>query len=481
MSIASEITDLQTNLQAAKSAVTTKGGTVGDTGLAGLATEIASIPSGGGGDVVNAVIKQFKAATTDISADNFIAFANNLSSGEPTTVASSYAAYSMSVAKIDNSTIYCAYQTSGSSITLSVYSISDSTFTLVTSQTITGSSNDDNNVGLVNLGSGKVMLFHRSGSGLAAQVAVYENSAITLGTAYTRSTSGSYDYVATLVDSSTVAYCYSNSGQRLYAGILTVNADNTITTHTVQQVNETQTSGVTNGRGIALLDTTHLLVTYRAEGNTTLLKGTIITINNDLTLSIDNRYDLATATAISEITKIATLSNSTVLLGVEDRDAATLFNHLTLFKCVFNGTTVTTTKVFNKFYHIFSYDFYSDSEYLRIFISFGETTYNTDAITSVLTFYIGNGSLSFLKEERLTDACYVNVYQPNNTAINLTGDSYAFGLKDIISNSSYNVTLRVVNLPEPTIELATTTVAGLTKTTATSSTAGDVYVLGSGE
>lgn len=47
MSIASEIQDLNTNLTAAKNAVTTKGGTVGDTGLAGLATEIASIPSGG--------------------------------------------------------------------------------------------------------------------------------------------------------------------------------------------------------------------------------------------------------------------------------------------------------------------------------------------------------------------------------------------------------------------------------------------------
>lgn len=48
MSIASEIQDLNTNLTAAKNAVTTKGGTVGDTGLAGLAAEIASIPSGGG-------------------------------------------------------------------------------------------------------------------------------------------------------------------------------------------------------------------------------------------------------------------------------------------------------------------------------------------------------------------------------------------------------------------------------------------------
>lgn len=48
MTIASEIEDLATNLSAAKTAVTTAGGTVGDTGLAGLADEIASIPTGGG-------------------------------------------------------------------------------------------------------------------------------------------------------------------------------------------------------------------------------------------------------------------------------------------------------------------------------------------------------------------------------------------------------------------------------------------------
>lgn len=52
MSISSEITALNTNLQNAKSAVTAKGGTVGDTGLAGLASEIATIPSGGGADTL---------------------------------------------------------------------------------------------------------------------------------------------------------------------------------------------------------------------------------------------------------------------------------------------------------------------------------------------------------------------------------------------------------------------------------------------
>lgn len=47
MSIASEITALNTNLQAAKNAVVAKGGTVGNTGLAGLASEIGTISGGG--------------------------------------------------------------------------------------------------------------------------------------------------------------------------------------------------------------------------------------------------------------------------------------------------------------------------------------------------------------------------------------------------------------------------------------------------
>lgn len=57
MSIASEITALGTNLTAAKNAVTAKGGTVGDTGLRGLASEIGSIPSGGGGITTYGTIK----------------------------------------------------------------------------------------------------------------------------------------------------------------------------------------------------------------------------------------------------------------------------------------------------------------------------------------------------------------------------------------------------------------------------------------
>lgn len=49
MSISTELTALNDNLKAAKDAVTAKGGAIGDTGLKGLASEIASIPAGWGG------------------------------------------------------------------------------------------------------------------------------------------------------------------------------------------------------------------------------------------------------------------------------------------------------------------------------------------------------------------------------------------------------------------------------------------------
>lgn len=49
MTIASEINDLKTNLASAKEAIEAAGGTVSNTGLAGLTASIESIPSGGGG------------------------------------------------------------------------------------------------------------------------------------------------------------------------------------------------------------------------------------------------------------------------------------------------------------------------------------------------------------------------------------------------------------------------------------------------
>lgn len=56
MAISDELTALATNLANAKDAVEAKGGTVGDTGLAGLADEIAGIPSGGGTSVTSVTI-----------------------------------------------------------------------------------------------------------------------------------------------------------------------------------------------------------------------------------------------------------------------------------------------------------------------------------------------------------------------------------------------------------------------------------------
>lgn len=49
MSISSELQDLNTNIENIKQTIVDAGGTVGNTGLSGIPSEIATIPSGGGG------------------------------------------------------------------------------------------------------------------------------------------------------------------------------------------------------------------------------------------------------------------------------------------------------------------------------------------------------------------------------------------------------------------------------------------------
>lgn len=98
MSIADEIQNLNTNLQAAKSAVTAKGGTVGDTGLTGLAEEIASIPTLG--NIKNADIISARTLSGTVEADNFVYIQERTYSQEftsPLTPKSGYAYSTVSV------------------------------------------------------------------------------------------------------------------------------------------------------------------------------------------------------------------------------------------------------------------------------------------------------------------------------------------------------------------------------------------------
>ena len=80
MSIATEITALDTNLNAAKEAVEAKGGTVGDTGLAGLAAEIATIPSGstaGWGSVTYLDANNEEQSVTIQNEDEYLSLGNS--------------------------------------------------------------------------------------------------------------------------------------------------------------------------------------------------------------------------------------------------------------------------------------------------------------------------------------------------------------------------------------------------------------------
>jgi hypothetical protein len=77
MSIATELTALSGHITNAYDAVQTKGGTIpANKNMANLDDAILSIPAGA--DITNGVIKQYKAASSDIPADTFVELVDNI-------------------------------------------------------------------------------------------------------------------------------------------------------------------------------------------------------------------------------------------------------------------------------------------------------------------------------------------------------------------------------------------------------------------
>lgn len=94
MSIASELTNLRTNISNAYDAINNKGGTVpANKNTANLATAINSISGGGSAEVVNGVIANFKATSSTIDANTFVEFVNNITTGTNTLLASTSDSY----------------------------------------------------------------------------------------------------------------------------------------------------------------------------------------------------------------------------------------------------------------------------------------------------------------------------------------------------------------------------------------------------
>lgn len=477
MSIASELTALATNLQNAKNAVTAKGGTVGDTGLAGLSSEIASIPSGGGGgDVVNAVIKQYKATTTNISANSFVEFVGGLDTSNLNDGSIHVAnASAFGACLINSSDVLLAYGVQ-STITVVPCTINGNNIVAGTVLTLSVGSNGGTYISLVSLGD-KAVLFHRSSNYLRGDIITVENGTAVAGSSNTINTLNAYTYYALGIDSSHILIEYQVSTVGTSVELWTISGG-TISRSTAISVSESSVSGTQTGRSLTKIDNTHVFVTYRSEVDSAVLRGAICTIAQDNSISLGTRQDLLTlpSGSITGTTQGVLKSSNRVLLIVTQYISDPYAIRLWCADCSISGDTIATSSYDLGIERVVSSAPLLDGDYLRIFVNHVSQLYY-----DLYIYTVQLDDMQTLGAEIIPGAGKIWMdYSGSNWFINHNNTMFLFTTDRHGTSSSYYIHSKTIDLSNPTVKLSENSIFGLTKTAATISTAGDVYILGSG-
>lgn len=456
MTIASEIQNLQTNLQAAKSAVTSKGGTVGDTGLAGLASEIGTIPSGGSTEVVNGIILNYKAASSTIDANTFVEFVNNITLGtdaQLSTTSSSYEYASAVTLSADKA--FISFRGNSNYLYGVVCTISGDTITAGTETQISTISSSYQYASATALGSDKVFIAFRGDSTrLYGIVCTISGTTITAGQeTQLSSTTNTYQYasVATIGTNKVfIAHQYSNY---LYGMVCTISG--TSISPGTDTMLSSRTASYTDSK-VTVLDTDKVFVAHDSSGNNGLY-GVVCTVSNKaITAGADTQLtavqDAATPSAVA-------LSASKVFVAYSSP-----MNGLHGVILAISGTSFTIS---------------TDME-----ISSSPSSIVSAVLANPNRVLIAHSIGQFLYG-MVCDIVDANIVASVETRISDVYSSYQFASATVLStdkvfiahrNSSYLYGI-VGTTPETTIATSANAIQGLTKTKCTTSTAGEVWVL----
>lgn len=335
MSIASEIQSLGTNLTAAKNAVTTKGGTVGDTGLAGLASEIATIPSGGGSaSVLNGQKVKLKAYSTTVDANSFVGLKNDTTSGTRVNIATSQSAlHSISATKIDTDKVFVVMRNSAN-LFAAICTVSNQTVTAGATVQIASNANTNGNnfyVSAVTLTSSKVFVAYSGANYPMGIVCDISGTTITAGTSSTLAeASNGYAFVRAVALDSTRALVTHRAGSNLNGIVCTISGTS-ITLGTDTRISSEDQSYYDAYPTLASQD--KIFVAHRGAGSYQYLYATVCNISNNVitpgtsTKLSDVRYSATNACT-------ATLSNDKVFVSHA-------LGALSGVICTISGTTVT--------------------------------------------------------------------------------------------------------------------------------------------
>ena len=212
----------ENDIAAIATAIRAKNGSSNTYTVSQMAPAISSIPSGGG-DVVNGLIENYKAASSTIDANTFVQFVDMIGSETDTRLSTGSASYQYaSAVQIDTNKVFIAHR-SGDYLYGIVCTISGNTITAGTDtqlSTVT-SSYEYTSAALVD--TNKVFVAHRNGNYLYGMVCTISGTTVTAGTDTQLLTGGtSYsDASAVQLDTNRVFIAH-RSGSGLYGVVCTV-------------------------------------------------------------------------------------------------------------------------------------------------------------------------------------------------------------------------------------------------------------------
>lgn len=464
MSVASEITRINNNIASAYTAVSNKGGTLPQTqNSANLATAINSISGGGGSiQVVNGLIEQYKASSQTISANSFVQFISD------TKLADGTSAYDYTSAiEISSNEVFIAHR-SGNNLNAIICTINGTTITPGVDTLIvigeTSSNNAYQYASAVLIDTNKVFVAHRYGTGMYGIICDINGTTITAGTdtLLTDGNTSYYQLSAVLLETNKV-FISHRKGNDLNGVVCSISGS-TITVGTDTQI--ATGSSIYQYAVAKLIDTNKVLITHRGTA-TNLLHGVICTINGTtITAGTDTR--IASGTSVYISTSIALINTNKVFIA--HRNGSYLYGVV----CTINNTTITPGTDTQLSDGTNSYD---DSSTIlvgtnKVFIAHRNGSYLYGLVCT-----IDNTTITAGVDTKLSDGDYSYNYasavlvDTNKVFIAHRNDADLYGIVFKINGTNIEDIF--------TITSATTKIEGLLVTQATTSNAGNVWVLNS--
>lgn len=479
------------SVSAIATAIRNKNGTSNTYTIAQMAPAIDALPVSR--NVVNGIIKQYKANTTTVSADTFVEFVNG-NFGDEIGTDTSISTMQWSISKVQavlgaNNQVFIIH---GGRLGNYYYlygvvcNISGTTITAGTdTQLSTTRNSNDASIGY--LGNDKFFIAYRDNDGtsdtLYGMICTTSGSTITPSTPVQLDTqANSYTRASVVVLASNKVFISHRHDSKLYGMICTISGS-TITVESNTLLSDTSNSQSTYNYSQSLYLTTNKVLVLAYDGNTmggtssVYPCGVICSISGN-TLTKESATPLSAITTAQDYWKIFRITSNTILFlkGENNGEKVTLHGLLFTVDTTNNTITVgnsTEISTYTDSYYQASAMPVGDGsffvQYAAIDGNSAKHIYGTMCTFSGTTITVGTTT-------ELAPTYVSSMSSCNNLILPLESNK-GISLHD--GNSSYNLYGKIIS-DGSTVKESETKIEGLTKTECTTSVAGEVWVLNQG-